>query len=122
MNVIISVVSPVSPFWSAENIQSIPAFKIPDVKINMKRTAFSANSASLIGAQMVDESTMHIGYRAFKIGAVLALLAFVLWAVAIATDYVLPAIIFAAMGTIGALIMLVGVLEGRRREIYHGGR
>ena len=124
MNAFYQIVSPVAPSWSAgDNIQNIPDFKISDIKISMKRTAFSANSASLIGAKMVDiEPMVHIGFKAFKVGAVTSLIALTLWAAALVADHVVVAIICAALGTVGATIMLAGVVEGRRREIHHGGR
>jgi hypothetical protein len=120
MNVFVPAITPASPMWSSETIQNIPAFRIQNVRINVDLNAFSANNASLMGAEMVQSRVMtDVGFQAFKIGLAISLIAIVLWAATIATGYIIAAVIFAMIGTFGAFIILVGVLEGRRREIYH---
>jgi len=58
------------------------------------------------------------GFRVFKIGEVMALVGFVAWLCTILTGHIFAAIAASAFGTIGAIVLLFGVLEGRRREIH----
>ena len=61
------------------------------------------------------------GFRAFRVGLAMALAGLVAWLCTILTGHILLAIAAAAFGAIGAVILMFGVLEGRRRELRHHG-